>query len=1555
MKFRPFIMIIVFTVTVSGCVSSSYDTAQTKKNQSRETISAVLLPDTEFWSNVLPDQLVDQDTINKIREMKITDYSQSSEMMCLFHIMNGYWACLDKDFLLSRVHLNQAMALVSRLKDKMLLNGAYSLQALLKIEDKPTGIKPDFAADRLGNQLRKVMNASGNTGETSAWIRLFEGYQAYKIKDVSTAVDLWSGIIEKNQYPPAASGMACLGLIHIYINKDRLKNNTSMFALSSEQAHLAVSKADRFFKKAGSPRGRAKAFILKGRLEYSENLAHQAKKSFDNARSIFRKIGYKKGLMKVDHAQATCEIIAGSHQAAWEILSQSRKSRDSIAYPVSEKVMQEFIDLHQKYPSIMDIDKTVSLEKSLDAMRRFYHWADTKGDPAFIIPALTNLIICFEKMGYVEDVIYYRQLRKTVYDTYRKEVSFSDRLKHSARIDFSYLTSTPGNLVAYKYRKKSKSDIRFIHTMELLYRAMAEKELEMTDKILNRTTPPSDKQSAIDFMLKEHKQYWVQIEKALNRCIDGLKQMDFLMYSKAYSDLVREFQSYRRYKNRNNVFISQKKNTGKKSILHKDEQGCVLEYTHHATHIIESPDYSSGELLHLDMVEDYLRNILIAGFLQDEGFLDGAVSEIIFFYDKYDSSFTPPVGIDLPSIFEYDHQIDPVKILEKPQAAAERKIELETALNKFNEKILEEHERSFCKDIADEFGLADTWNDTRYLDDNYRLVGGDIDIKKNRAEKVESADGMRVVLDFEYDAKFFLRKDSAMKKVPEPENIPDMEKRLIQSKNLVPLQEHERNIKTDELIQSFRTARLRDSFLNGFFGTDTLKLAAAASVFHRLITPGQAALDADTEQMRDDADQENSFTKLSRFIASSETLEKMLRQMADAQSRFLYFRTEDNDAEANIIQSLDNIFKYMQDFIGDQNLTSLDNLEIGDMGRLSAFISILSYPELIYALLNDTAKMKQTGDMTRLLKRQVQKALKEKTKLSSEQRKRVRHAQTNIALHYLLNGSYKKSIEELWVLEKLIPDNEHLTHYQVSFLTAACYQRLNNLEKEIEYLFDSIGSIDIVRNGLRSRQMVVALGPLRRTIYGRLTSCLQRAKDIKKIGHLMSLYKQPALLPAGAIAGSSGSDNGLTQRMLENIIFLFDVLSKTDVHQKSNTAEEDLLNLMSALLGGKDNLSAVNAESAGQGSYKTSRLSILNTLCNILVSETTSRVPDTEIVKSRFSSVIPENGLLISYLAAENGIHCFTINKQGEIHSFFSPVQIARLAEWVEAFRSDILKPYKKFSSSAGHNLFKILIQPIQNMNKYDRLYFWLDGPIAQIPFQALRKNDKSPYLIEHHTISFLIGKMGTYNQHNRSPEKQKILILANPDGTLIDAEAEAEHISQVAQRASIPLIGKDATLRNLSHGIQQAKWVHFASHAKFDAENQNFSFLQLADRNRLYSINLGNISFYKRNVFLSGCETGLGEYLPGEDLYSLANSFLSAGADAVISSLWKIESRSASRFVQEFYSFSNVDDDPGDALAEVSRDFIGHNIWIEKGGRAFLLDHPYYWAAFSLLQPISE
>ena len=59
--------------------------------------------------------------------------------------------------------------------------------------------------------------------------------------------------------------------------------------------------------------------------------------------------------------------------------------------------------------------------------------------------------------------------------------------------------------------------------------------------------------------------------------------------------------------------------------------------------------------------------------------------------------------------------------------------------------------------------------------------------------------------------------------------------------------------------------------------------------------------------------------------------------------------------------------------------------------------------------------------------------------------------------------------------------------------------------------------------------------------------------------------------------------------------------------------------------------------------------------------------------------------------------------------------------------------------------------------------------------------------------------------------------------------------------------------------------------------------------------------------------------------------------------------------FVQEFYNFPNVDDDPGVALANVSRDFINHNIWIEKGGRAFFLDHPYYWAAVSLLQPIYD
>jgi CHAT domain-containing protein len=114
-------------------------------------------------------------------------------------------------------------------------------------------------------------------------------------------------------------------------------------------------------------------------------------------------------------------------------------------------------------------------------------------------------------------------------------------------------------------------------------------------------------------------------------------------------------------------------------------------------------------------------------------------------------------------------------------------------------------------------------------------------------------------------------------------------------------------------------------------------------------------------------------------------------------------------------------------------------------------------------------------------------------------------------------------------------------------------------------------------------------------------------------------------------------------------------------------------------------------------------------------------------------------------------------------------------------------------------------------------------------------------------------------------------------------------------------------------------------------------------DDGRLEVHELLDLTIRSPLVFLSGCETGVGaawstSFTRGDDYATLAEAFLFAGARNVVSTLWRIEDRSAALFATRFYADAPRHT-PIEALARAQRAMLADG------------DHasPYYWAAYVL------
>jgi CHAT domain-containing protein len=164
-------------------------------------------------------------------------------------------------------------------------------------------------------------------------------------------------------------------------------------------------------------------------------------------------------------------------------------------------------------------------------------------------------------------------------------------------------------------------------------------------------------------------------------------------------------------------------------------------------------------------------------------------------------------------------------------------------------------------------------------------------------------------------------------------------------------------------------------------------------------------------------------------------------------------------------------------------------------------------------------------------------------------------------------------------------------------------------------------------------------------------------------------------------------------------------------------------------------------------------------------------------------------------------------------------------------------------------------------------------------------------------------------------------------------------------------VIGEAATEGRLRDALREAGVVHVATHGVMNARNPLFSRLELAnvagagshDNGRLEVHELLGLRIASDLVFLSGCETGIGDawstpFDLGEDYATLARSFLFAGARNVIATLWRIDDEGAAEFARNFYSALRTLPVP-EALARAQVQML----------RADGRQNPYFWAAFEV------
>jgi CHAT domain-containing protein len=224
-------------------------------------------------------------------------------------------------------------------------------------------------------------------------------------------------------------------------------------------------------------------------------------------------------------------------------------------------------------------------------------------------------------------------------------------------------------------------------------------------------------------------------------------------------------------------------------------------------------------------------------------------------------------------------------------------------------------------------------------------------------------------------------------------------------------------------------------------------------------------------------------------------------------------------------------------------------------------------------------------------------------------------------------------------------------------------------------------------------------------------------------------------------------------------------------------------------------------------------------------------------------------------------------------------------------------------------------------------------GHLNYLPFAALPRSAQSG-------SSFLI------EQYDISEIPAAALIYANPPALLQPVPLRAVSFAPSAAKLKFAILEAYSVANSFTPAGIAITGI--AAHGFFNKFNPSSSGLQLqpdaTDDGKLQISEILSLHLNARLITLSACETALGagefgELPAGDEFVGLSRTFLEAGSDAVLASLWKVDDRSTLQLMNRLYH--KLGRAPGStALAGAQRDLI----------RSVRFKHPYYWAAFVLM-----
>ncbi|WP_435263951.1 CHAT domain-containing protein [Tenacibaculum sp. nBUS_03] len=329
---------------------------------------------------------------------------------------------------------------------------------------------------------------------------------------------------------------------------------------------------------------------------------------------------------------------------------------------------------------------------------------------------------------------------------------------------------------------------------------------------------------------------------------------------------------------------------------------------------------------------------------------------------------------------------------------------------------------------------------------------------------------------------------------------------------------------------------------------------------------------------------------------------------------------------------------------------------------------------------------------------------------------------------------------------------------------------------------------------------------------------------------------------------------------------------------------------------------------------------------------------------------------LIEYFVGKKTIYQFIISVNGITVNTINDIERKKkeIVRYIQFFNNaSIINNDITSFTKVSYNLYKSL-----NLNELciqNKLVIIPDGLLHFVPFETLLTKethssyyDKMPFLIKKHTVSYSLKSTFLFAERKKRKEK-KVLgvfpVFKNTTRELSYTLKEAETVESTF--TSVLLKHDKATRENFLKNVEKVSVLHLSTHANAGDFVKEAS-VEFYDKNvTLSELNVLNLELDL--VVLSACETGVGKVEKGEGVMSLARAFNYAGVDNLLFSLWKINDKSTSLIMANFYKSLKKEKNVNVANKQSKLEYLkSTNIANQKKS-------PYYWGAFVYYGTIEE